>query len=413
MKKTAARHPETLLSHLGRDPASHFGTVNTPVYHASTLLHETMEAFQEAGRHRMDKGTSSYGRTGTPTTFAFEETVATLEGGYGGVAVSSGLQAVAVAMMAFAEAGKHFLVPDSVYFPARKICHDLLQRLGVETTFYDPTVGAGIAELIRDNTALIYMESPGSLTFEVQDVPAIVAAAKAAGAVTVIDNTWATPLYYRPLDHGVDIVVHAATKYMVGHSDAMLGVVVSGEDHYERLRRNSQYLGCAAAPDDVYLGLRGLRTLAVRLERHQANALALTDWLSRRREVDRLLYPALPGDPGHALWKRDFTGASGLFGFTLQPCSREAVLAFIDGLELYGIGASWGGYESLILLTDPASMRSATRWEPAGPTLRIHAGLEHADDLIADLEAGFARLAEIDPKIGGGGILSGKSARAG
>ncbi|WP_193370474.1 cystathionine beta-lyase [Pelagibius marinus] len=413
MKKAAARRPETLLSHLGRDPASHFGTVNTPVYHASTLLHETMEDFQEAGRHRMDKGKSSYGRTGTPTTFAFEDTVATLEGGYGGVAVSSGLQAVAVAMMAFAEAGKHFLVPDSVYFPARKICHDLLRRLGVETTFYDPTIGAGIAELMRENTALVYMESPGSLTFEVQDVPAIVAAAKAAGVVTVIDNTWATPLYYRPLEHGVDVVLHAATKYMVGHSDAMLGVVVSGEAHYERLRRTSQYLGCAAAPDDVYLGLRGLRTLAVRLERHQANALALTGWLGRRPEVDRLLYPALPGDPGHALWKRDFTGASGLFGFTLQPCSREAVMAFIDGLELYGIGASWGGYESLILLTDPASMRTATRWEPAGPTLRIHAGLEHADDLIADLEAGFARLAQLDPKIGGGGIHGGKSAHAG
>lgn len=396
MKKTAARHPETLLSHLGRDPASHFGTVNTPVYHASTLLHETMEGFQEAGRRRLEKGKSSYGRSGTPTTFAFEDTVAALEGGYGAVAVSSGLQAVTVALMSFAEAGKHFLIPDSVYFPTRKVCQDLLNRLGVETTFYDPLAGAGIAELIRDNTALIYLESPGSLTFEVQDVPAIVAAAKARGVVTAIDNTWATPLYFRPLDHGVDIVLHAATKYIVGHSDAMLGVVACREEHYERLRRTSQYLGCAAAPDDVYLGLRGLRTLAVRLERHQSNALALTEWLSQRPEVNRLLYPALPSDPGHALWQRDFTGASGLFGLTLQPCSREAVLAFIDGLELYGIGASWGGYESLILLTDPASMRTATRWEPAGPTLRIHAGLEHSDDLIADLEAGFARLAEID-----------------
>ncbi|GAB4392516.1 MAG: cystathionine beta-lyase [Kiloniellaceae bacterium] len=396
MKKAAARHPETLLSHLGRDPAAHFGTVNTPVYHASTLLHETMESFQEAGRHRMEKGKSSYGRMGTPTTFAFEETVAALEGGYGALAVSSGLQAITVVLMAFAQAGSHILMPDSVYFPARKICQDLLARLGVETTFYDPTIGGGIAELMRDNTALIYLESPGSLTFEVQDVPAIVAAAKAAGVVTAIDNTWATPLYYRPLEHGVDVVLHAATKYIVGHSDAMLGVVVCGEEHYELLRRTGQHLGCAAAPDDVYLGLRGLRTLAVRLERHQANALKLTEWLGQRPEVDRLLYPALPSDPGHTLWKRDFSGASGLFGLTLKPCSRAAVLALIDGLELYGIGASWGGYESLILLTDPAASRSATPWQPAGPTLRIHAGLEHCDDLIADLEAGFARLAEID-----------------
>jgi cystathionine beta-lyase len=404
MKKKVARHPETLLSHLGRDPAAHFGTVNTPVYHASTLLFDSVDSFQEAGRRRLEKGTSSYGRSGTPTTFAFEDTVAALEGGYGAVAVSSGLQAVAVVLMNFAKAGGHLLMPDSVYFPARKICQELLQRLGVETTFYDPLIGAGIADLIRDTTTLIYLEAPGSLTFEMQDVPAIVAVAKAAGVPTAIDNTWATPLFFKPLDFGVDVVLHAATKYMVGHSDAMLGVLATGEAHYENLRRTSQYLGCAAAPDDVYLGLRGLRTLAVRLERHQANALRLTEWLSQRPEVERLLYPALPGDPGHAIWRRDFKGASGLFGFTLRPCSREAVVAMIDGLELYGIGASWGGFESLILLTDPDSMRSATRWQPAGPTLRIHAGLEHSDDLIADLEAGFARLAEID---------SGQAARTG
>ena len=396
MKKAAARHRETLLTHLGRDPASHFGTVNTPVFHASTLLFESVEAFQEAGRHRLEKGKSSYGRQGTPTTFAFEDTVAALEGGYGGLAVSSGLQAVAVVLMSFATTGSHLLMPDSVYYPARRICDDLLHRLGVETTYYDPTIGAGIADLIRDTTVLIYLEAPGSLTFEMQDVPAIVAAAKAAGVPTAIDNTWATPLFCQPLSLGVDVVLHAATKYLVGHSDAMLGVVVSGEAHYQLLRRTSQFLGCAAAPDDVYLGLRGLRTLAVRLDRHQANALRLLEWLGQRPEVDRLLYPALPADPGHAIWRRDFSGASGLFGLTLKPCKREAVLALIDGLELYGIGASWGGYESLILLTDPGAMRSATRWEPAGPTLRIHAGLEHSDDLIADLEAGFARFGEIN-----------------
>ncbi|MEQ8357687.1 MAG: cystathionine beta-lyase [Kiloniellaceae bacterium] len=404
MKKIAARHPETLLSHLGRDPARHFGTVNTPVYHASTLLQETMEAFEDVQQRKLEKGSSSYGRSGTPTTFAFEETVAALEGGYGAVAVSSGLQAVTVALMSFAEAGKHFLIPDTIYYPARKVCESLMQRLGVETTFYDPLLGAGIAELIRDNTVLIYMESPGSLTFEVQDVPAIAAAAKAAGVTTVIDNTWATPLFCRPLDLGADIVLHAATKYLVGHSDALLGVLTCHAAHYELLRRTSQYLGCSAAPDDVYLGLRGMRSLAVRLDRHQANALRLTEWLGQRPEVDRLLYPALPGDPGHALWRRDFTGASGLFGLTLKPCPRDAVLAMIDGLELYGIGASWGGFESLILLTDPDSSRSATRWRPDGPTLRIFAGLEHGDDLIADLEAGFARLGAFD---------HGQSARSG
>jgi len=392
MKKSAARRPETLLSHLGRDPAAHFGAVNMPVYHASTLLQETVEAFEDQARYSLDKGTSSYGRSGTPTTFAFEETVAALEGGYGAVAVSSGLQAISVVFMAFAGTGRHFLIPDSIYLPGRKVCDNLLRRLGIEITYYDPTIGAGIAGLIREETALVYLESPGSLTFEVQDVPAIVAAAKAAGVVTAIDNTWATPLYCRPLDLGVDIVLHAATKYMVGHSDAMLGVVVCPEEHYRQIRRTAQHLGGAAAPDDLYLGLRGLRTLSVRLERHQANALKLIDWLRQRPEVDRLLYPALPDDPGHALWQRDFTGASGLFGLTLQPCPREAVTALIDGLELFGIGASWGGYESLILLTHPEAARSATRWQPPGPTLRIHAGLEHSDDLIADLEAGFARL---------------------
>lgn len=392
----AARHPETLLAHLGRDPTSHFGTVNPPVYHASTLLFETVEAHHEAGRRRLEKGQSSYGRTGTPTTFAFEDTVAALEGGWGAIAVSSGLQAIAVVLMAFAGNGSHLLLPDSVYFPARRICDDLLRRLGVETTFYDPLIGAGIAELVRDNTALIYLESPGSLTFEVQDVPAIVAAAKAAGVPTAIDNTWATPLYFRPLSLGVDIVLHAATKYLVGHSDAMLGVVVCGERHYELLRKTSQMLGCAAAPDDVYLGLRGLRTLAVRLERHQATALRLAEWLDNRPEVDRLLHPALPSCPGHDLWRRDFSGSSGLFGFTLKPCRPEAAAAFVNSLELFGIGASWGGFESLMILADPAALRTATRWAAPGPTLRLHAGLEHPDDLIADLEAGFVRFNEIN-----------------
>ncbi len=396
MKKTANLRPETLLAHLGRDPKSHFGTVNTPVYHASTLLHETVNAYEDAGRNRWVKGRSSYGRTGTPTTFAFEETVAELEGAYGAVAVSSGLQAIAVALMSFTKAGSHILVPDSIYYPGRKICEELLRERGVETTFYDPKIGDGIAALIRDKTTVVYLESPGSLTFEVQDVPAIAAAARAAGAITIIDNTWATPLFLRPLDLGVDVSLHAATKYLVGHSDAMLGVIAAREEHYEIIRKTGQHLGCAAAPDDLYLGLRGLRTLAVRLDRHQENARRLAEWLQQRPEVDRLLYPALPEDPGHAIWKRDFKGASGLFGVVLKPCARDSVVAMIDGMNFFGIGASWGGFESLMLLTDPRPIRTATQWEGPGHVVRIHAGLEHCDDLIADLEAGFERLNAIE-----------------
>ncbi len=392
MSKGEKRRPETLLAHLGRNPSAHFGTVNTPVYHASTLIRESVEAYEEAGRNRWIKGKSSYGRSGTPTTFAFEETVAALEGAYGAIALSSGLQAIAVALMAFAKAGSHVLVPDSIYYPGRKICEELLRESGVETTFYDPRIGGGIAALIRDNTAMIYLESPGSLTFEVQDVPAIAAAARAAGVVTAIDNTWATPLFFRPLDHGIDIALHAATKYMVGHSDAMLGVIATREEHYEKLRRTSQHMGCAAAPDDLYLGLRGLRTLAVRLERHQQNALRLAAWLKQRPEVDRILYPALPDSPDHEIWKRDYTGASGLFAMVLKPCARSSAVAMIDEMEYFGIGASWGGYESLMLLTDPRPIRTATAWTDPGPVVRIHAGLEHSDDLIADLEAGFDRL---------------------
>lgn len=392
MKKAAARHPETLLTHLGRNPAAHFGTVNTPVHRASTLLFDSVEAYQEAGRTRLQKGKSSYGRTGTPTTFAFEETVAALEGGYGAVAVSSGLQAVAVVLMSFATAGAHLLLPDSVYFPARRICQELLQRLGVETTYYDPTIGTGIAGLIRDNTALIYLESPGSLTFEVQDVPAVAAAAHAAGALVVLDNTWATPLFFKPFHHGVDISIHAATKYIGGHSDLMLGLIVTGQDHFKRLKGTAHGLGFAAAPDDCYLGLRGFRTLSVRLRRHQETGLALARWLQTRPEVAKVLHPALPETPGHAFWKRDFTGASGLFSVVLKPYPKSAVAAMVDGMTLFPLGFSWGGYESLILPAYPQTTRSATRWSEPGPLLRLHAGLEDPQDLIADLARGFDRL---------------------
>src|SRR3546814_820552 len=281
---------------------------------------------------------------------------------------------------------------DSVYGPVRKFCDTLLARFGVETTYYPPEIGAEIAALIRRNTRIVYLESPGSLTFEIQDVPAISAAAHAAAAVVVMDNTWATPLFFKPFDHGVDISLHAATKYIGGHSDLMLGLVVSKEAHFRALKGTAHGLGFAAAPDDCYLALRGLRTLSVRLARHQETGLALARWLQARPEVAAVLHPALPGAPGHDIWRRDFTGASGLFGIALHPASKAAVAAMVDGMELFAMGFSWGGYESLILPVHPETSRSATRWGAPGPVLRIHAGLEDPADLIADLTRGFERL---------------------
>ena len=304
----------------------------------------------------------------------------------------TGLAAINVALMSFLDSGDHILVSDSVYEPVRTLCDRQLSRFGITATYYDPLIGAGIAALIRPNTRIVYLESPGSLTFEVQDVPAIAAAAHAAGALVVLDNTWATPLFQKPLRLGADIVIHAATKYIVGHSDAMLGIVVADERRWRQMKACGHGMGFAAAPDDCYLALRGLRTLDVRLRRHEANGLAVARWLAGRPEVARLLYPALPDDPGHALWRRDFIGASGLFGVVLKPCPPAALTAMLDGMKLFAMGFSWGGYESLILPVKPARYRTATPWTEAGPTLRLHVGLEGVPDLIADLEAGFARL---------------------
>lgn len=384
---------DTLLTHLGRDPAANHGVVNPPVYHASTILFDSLEAFQESRRDPFRKGRSTYGRSGTPTTFALEDAVAELDGGYGAIALPSGLAAIVVAISSFVGQGDHILVSDSVYQPSRRFCEEHLGRMGVETTFYDPRIGAGIETLMRPNTRLVFMESPGSHSFEVQDVPAIAAAARAAGAVSMTDNSWATPLFFKPMAHGVDVVVYAGTKYFVGHADAMMGMIVTGEAHFRQVRRTAALLGYAAAPDDVYLTLRGLRTLSVRLARHQETALTLARWLQGRPEVARVLHPGLPEDPGHTLWRRDFTGSSGLFGVVLKACGAEALSAFVNGLELFGIGASWGGYESLVMPSNIAAARSATTWDEPGPTVRLHAGLEDPDDLIADLESSFTAMA--------------------
>lgn len=381
---------DTLLTHAGNHPRDNFGIVNPPVYRASTVLFPTVAAFDKAQADRFAQVT--YGRYGTPTTFAFEEAIAALEGGGRAVTLPSGMAAAVAALLAFLKSGDHLLMVDSVYSPVRTVCDRVLAGFGIETTYYDPSLGGDIARLIRPATRVVYVEAPGSLTFEMQDVPAVTAAAHAAGAVVLMDNTWATPLFFKALRHGVDAVIHAATKYIAGHADVMLGVVVAREEHWRRIKTMAHALGHGAAPDDCYLALRGLRTLSVRLARHQASALRIARWLAERPEVDRVLCPALPGDPGHALWRRDFTGASGLFSVLLKPCPEAAVAAMLDGMRLFGIGASWGGYESLILPVHPQGVRTARPWTEAGPLLRLHVGLEDPDDLLADLAQGLDRL---------------------
>jgi len=384
-----SRRTATRLVTAGRDPRANHGFVNPPVYHASTVLYPNAEDFL-AHRARYQ-----YGRRGTPTTEALELALQELEGPQcAGVSLlPSGLAAISAALLSVVRAGDHVLVTDSAYGPARNFCGQILSRLGVTTTFYDPGIGAGIAELVKSNTRAVYVEAPGSLSFEMQDVGAIAKAAHAKGAVVLMDNTWATPLYFRPLDHGVDLVIQAGTKYIGGHSDVMLGTVSANAATVAELKNTVRLTGLCEGPDDVYLGLRGLRTLGVRLDRHYQSGVAVAQWLEQRPEVLRMLHPALPSHPGHALWKRDFTGASGLFSMVLKPVPKKAYHAFVDSLELFGIGASWGGYESLAIPFDCTALRTATRWEPGGPTVRFHIGLEAVDDLIADLEHGFAALA--------------------
>lgn len=385
---------DTLLTHLGRNPEAQHGAINPPVYHASTILAKDMAEWiaRRDPERRFDGKTVRYGLHGTPTTFALEELLARIEGGYRAFVVSSGLAAITAPLQALLSAGDHCLMVDSVYGPGRAFCEGTLKRCGVETTYYDPLIGEGIARLIRPNTRVVYCEAPGSLTFEMQDIPAIAAAAHRHGAFVLMDNTWATPYLFRSFEHGVDVSIHAATKYIGGHSDIMLGAVICNEASFMTVREGSAEIGHSAAPDDVFFALRGMRTLSVRLERHQRNALEVAQWLQTRPEVSRVLYPALPEDPGHAIWKRDFLGACGLFGVVLKPAPQEAVHAFIDALDLFGIGASWGGFESLIEPANPARIRTATRWQAEGPLVRIHVGLEDPQDLIADLAQGLGRL---------------------
>ncbi len=375
----------------GRAPEDHHGVVNTPVYRASTVLHPTVDAFEQ--RHDpSNKQRVVYGLLGTPSTFDLEEVIADLEGGHDAVLLPSGLAAITTALTTFLEPGDHVLIADTVYWPNRMFCDEHLRRLNVDVEYYDPMLGAKIASRIRPATKVIFLESPGSLTFEVQDIPAITAVARAHGVTTILDNTWATPVFLKPFSLGIDVSVHAATKYLSGHSDIMMGVIVSAEHVAQAVRRTHRLFGQTASPDDAYTTLRSVRTLSTRLKAHETTGIALAEWLSARDEVDRVLHPALPEHPGHEFWKRDYLGACGLFGVVLKPCRREQLLNMVNGMQLFGIGASWGGYESLMIPSYPDRYRTATEWTVQGQVLRVHAGLEDLDDLLRDLDAGFARL---------------------
>jgi cystathionine beta-lyase len=387
--QTPARRPATRVVTAGRDPASYHGFVNPPVYHASTVLYPSAEDFL-AHRARYQ-----YGRRGTPTTEALELALQELEGpNCAGVSLlPSGLAAISTALLSVLLAGDHVLVTDSAYGPTRNYCEGVLKRFGVTTSYFDPLIGGDIAAQFKPNTRAVFVEAPGSLTFEMQDITAIAAVAHDKGATVLMDNTWATPLYYRALDFGVDLSIQAGTKYIGGHSDLMLGTVSANSATVANLKQTVRLSGLCEGPDDVYLGLRGLRTMAVRLERHYESGVKVARWLEQRPEVLRMLHPALESHPGHALWQRDFTGASGLFSMVLKPVPQKAVFAFLDTLQLFGIGASWGGYESLAIPFDCTPIRTATKWQPGGPTVRFHIGLEAVEDLLADLEGGFAALA--------------------
>jgi cystathionine beta-lyase len=367
----------------GRDLTGPF--VNPPVVHASTVI------FPDAESMRSGRARYTYGRRGTPTLESLEQSIADLEGAAGTVICPSGLNAIATALLAVLNAGDHLLMTDSVYHPGRHICDTILKRLGVETTYYDPTAGGDIAALFRPNTRAVYVELPGSLTFEMQDLPAIAAAARPRDIRVIVDNTWATPWFCKPLALGAHISLMAATKYIVGHSDAMLGLVSADASAWPALKEAHGSMGVVTGPDDIYLGLRGLRTLAVRLERHMASALAVAGWLQQRPEVARVLYPALPEDPGHALWRRDMTGASGLLGVVLKGWDRARVDRFLDALRVFGLGYSWGGFESLAVPGAPH--RTVAARNPDEALIRLHVGLEDPADLIDDLQAGFAAAA--------------------
>ncbi|MEW6767663.1 MAG: cystathionine beta-lyase [Pseudomonadota bacterium] len=380
--------PQTELVTSGRDTSAQKGFINPPIVRGSTVLYPTAD---DLHAHR---GEFQYGRHGTPTTKALQEALMALEGpNCAGVGIApSGVSAISTTLLAVLKAGDHLLVIDSAYRPTRNFCDSVLKRYGVETTYFDPLIGAGIEKLIKPNTRAVVVEAPGSQSFEMPDIPAIADVAHRKGALVIDDNTWATPLYHRSLDQGVDISIQAATKYIGGHSDIMFGTISANAKTWPLIAEAIRLLGVCAGPDDVFLALRGLRTLSVRLAHHHRAGLEMAYWFANRPEVLRVIHPALESDPGHTIWKRDFTGATGLFSIVLKPVSAKAADAMLDALKLFGMGYSWGGFESLVIPFDCSSYRTATTWNPGGPALRFHIGLESLDDLKADLEGGFAAL---------------------
>jgi len=385
-KGTSEYKERTRVVVAGRDPAGQHGFVNMPPFRGSTVIYPTMDDLM----HR--RGRYLYGTRGTPTTEALETAWSDISGAAGTVLVPSGLAACALALMSCLKAGDHLLVTDSVYRPTRNFCDTVLKRFGVETTYYDPLIGSGITALMKANTKVVFTEAPGSQTFEMQDIPALAAAAHAHGAALLMDNTWATPFFFPPHERGADIAIEAGTKYLGGHSDLLLGLVSANQEYWPRLREAFDSMAICAGPEDVFLALRGLRTMRLRLGEQERAGLDMARWLEARQEVKKVLHPALSSFEGHAIWKRDFLGATGLFSVVLHPVSQQAVAAMLDGLKLFGMGYSWGGFESLIVPFDCKDYRTATRFDPGGPCLRLQIGLEDTDDLKADLDAGFERL---------------------
>jgi cystathionine beta-lyase len=379
----------TRLAHAGRHPDEQFGFVNTPIYRGSTVLYPSVEAINKREQRY------TYGTKGTPTADSLNTAWAEISGAAGSVAVPSGLAAVALALLCCTKAGDHVLITDSIYRPTRVFAADFLARFGVSVTYFDPMIGSEISSLFQDNTSVVFTESPGSQSFEVQDVPAIAAEAHKRDITVIMDNTWATPLFFSPHEHGVDIAVEAGTKYLGGHSDLLLGMVTSNESHWKRLRNTYDLFAMCAGPEDMFLALRGLRTMHLRLKQAEQQALAMAHWMKARPEVAKVLHPAFTDCPGHETCKKYFKGSSGLFSVVLKPYSDQAVAAMLDGLELFGMGYSWGGFESLVVPFDCSTYRTATQWNPGGPTLRLQIGLEDVADLQRELDAGFARLRAI------------------
>lgn len=386
---------ETAIVSVGRDKKWTKGVINPPVFRASTMVFDTIEEMRFATKNRAN-GEMFYGRRGGPTHFAFQAAIAELEGGVGTALYPSGSAAISAALLSFLKAGDHLLMVDSVYEPTRDLCNKLLAGFGIETTYYDPMIGADISSLIKPNTKVLFLESPGSITMEVQDVPTLCEVAHQHGLTVMLDNTWASPINSRPFEMGVDISIQAATKYIVGHSDVMMGTATANEKHWDQLRENSYLMGQCTSPDDVYLASRGLRTLGVRMAQHEQNALKVANWLATRPEVDHIRHPAFESCPGHEFFKRDFDGANGLFSFVLKQGNIKSVTAFVENMAHFKMGFSWGGYESLILgVFGIDKLRTATTWDSSKPLIRLHVGLENPDDLIADLDAAFERFNQV------------------